>query len=96
MTEAPIESTSTFATPDHVLARNVGNEAVLLQLELEEYFGLDPVGRLGWELLTAGHDIGGAARLISEEYDVSAERAQSDLVGFAGQLLKAGLLIHVA
>ena len=91
-----IAASSRFTAPEHVLSRNVGDEAVLLQLELETYFGLDPVGRRSWELLCGGHSVADAAVELAKEYQVLAPQAEADLLVFAGQLLHAGLLVHSA
>lgn len=87
-----VVSTSRFTSPEHVLARNVADEAVLLQLEAESYFGLDPVGRRSWELLCAGHSLASAATELSKEYTVTVAQATADLIVFAGALVEAGLL----
>jgi hypothetical protein len=46
--------------PQHVMVRVLDNEAVFLNLETEEYFGLDQMGTRMWQLLTAAASIDGA------------------------------------
>ncbi len=48
-----VSFTDRAATPSHVLVRYLDKESVLLNLETEQYFGLDETGTRMWQLLTA-------------------------------------------
>ncbi len=76
-----------------VLFQEVGGEAVLLNLDSERYFGLDPVGTRIWALL--GEDSGlqhAHATLCSEYDDVPAATLETDLLALIDQLAEAGLV----
>ena len=45
---------SALTIPDHVLSRKAAGETVLLNLDSEEYYGLDAVGDRLWGLLEGG------------------------------------------
>src|SRR5690606_25513702 len=48
---APLPDEIRLRLPEHVLTRTVGDETVLLDLESEEYYGLDGVGARFAELI---------------------------------------------
>jgi len=78
-------------SPD-VLFRDLGGEAVLLDLKGEFYYGLDDVGTRVWQLLEEHETLSGVADHLLEEYDVAADELREDLQRIATELLKAGLL----
>ena len=83
--------------PD-VLARNVGDETVILDLGSGTYFGLDPVGARIWSLLDNGSGEGRSLNDVRDamlaEFDVSREVLERDLVRLA-ESLRAQKLIEV-
>ena len=84
-----------FAIPAHVLARTVGNETVILDLESGTYFGLDPVGARIWQLIGSGHSVSGICQVMVEEYEVSREALEHDVLALAQELV-ARKLVGVA
>lgn len=81
-----------FTRSSDVLSQEVGDEAVLLDLASEKYFGLNPVGRRIWELLEQHPVLGDVHRLLCEEFDADPARIKADLLMLIGQLHTAGLL----
>jgi len=84
--------TSRVKVAEDVLFRQVGEEAVLLNLKTELYLGLDAVGARMWQLLTEGASIGAAYDQLLQEYDVDPARLQSDLDGFLNKLSEQYLI----
>ncbi len=74
-----------------VLVQKVGDEAVVLNLNSEEYLGFDPVGARMWEVLTTVPSLRSGLDILLSEYDVDAERLEVDLLAFADQLVGRGL-----
>jgi hypothetical protein len=74
------------------MVRQVGDEAVLLQLKTEQYLGLDPVSTRIWQALTAGGTVQAAYDSLLAEFDVDAERLRADLDEFVQELLRFGLV----
>jgi hypothetical protein len=73
--------------------RELAGEAVLLNLETSEYYGLDPVGTRIWALLAEEEDLGGVHQRILEELEVEPERAWEDLVALVEDLRDNGLVV---
>jgi hypothetical protein len=87
-----METRSTFRSPDHVMSRTVGEELVLLDLQSGTYFGLDPVGARIWSHLQEGCDVEVTTSRMTDEFDVTAERARADVSALIDDLLAKGLL----
>lgn len=86
-------SYSARVTPGRdVLFRTVGDEALLLKLDTEQYLGLDPVGARIWTVLSEAPSIQAAYDRLLDEYDVTPERLRQDLEQFLGTLIEQGLI----
>ena len=83
-----------LTVPQQVMSRLVGDETVLLDLASGLYFGLDGVGKLIWESVTEGHNLGAAVKAIVAEYDVDKGQAEADVLEFAAKLVERGLLFE--
>jgi hypothetical protein len=81
-----------FSIPEHVLARKLDDEMVLLNLDSGEYFGLNDTGTRVWELLADGRDRDEVVDCLTEEFEVAAEVASSHVATLCDELLRAGLL----
>ena len=83
-----------FKTSDDVVGRMVGGELVLLDMASGTYFGLDPVGSLIWEMLSAGPvTLGEASDAVEREYDAPRDRIEADVIALAADLSEKGLII---
>lgn len=79
-------------SPD-VLVQETGDEAVLLDVAGEHYFGLNAVALRVWRLLEGGADVRGVCAALSAEYDADAEQIERDVFALVGQLADAGLVV---
>jgi hypothetical protein len=78
--------------PSHVLVRFLDNEAVLLNLSSEKYFGLDETGTRMWQLATTSPNIDAAYQELLAEYDVAPELLHDNLTKLLIELVDNGLL----
>ena len=76
------------------VARQVGNETVILHLGNGTYFGLDPVGARIWQLMGEGKTLAEICEVMLDEYDVSREDVERDALSLA-QNLAAQKLIDI-
>jgi hypothetical protein len=83
---------STFVIPPDVMAQTIGNEMVILALDTNMYFGLDPVGARMWELIEAGNSLAQVRDTMVEEYAVEREVLERDLLSLAGELIEKKLV----
>jgi hypothetical protein len=80
------------AAPAHVLVRYLDCESVLLNLETEQYFGLDETGTRMWQLVMTSPSIDAAYQGLLAEFDVEPELLRTTLTELLGRLLDNGLL----
>ena len=81
--------------PSQVMARQVGEETVILDLASGTYFGLDPVGARIWQLMTEGKTLVEVCSAMLEEYEVTREDIERDVLKLAEEL-NAKQLISIA
>ena len=74
------------------MAQDLAGESVLLNLETEEYFGLDEVGTRIWQTLAEKDSIQTALDSLLAEYDVEPEQLQQDVETLIKELLAHGLV----
>ncbi|HVT14741.1 MAG TPA: PqqD family protein [Thermoanaerobaculia bacterium] len=77
---------------DHVQYTKVEGDYVLLDLGSGEYFGLDEVASLAWEVLAAGGDQDAAVAAIVRDYAVEPDRAAADVARLLDTLRDKGLI----
>jgi hypothetical protein len=80
--------------PDGVLISHLQEEAVILNLESERYFGLDDVGTRFLTVLTSSESIEAAYETLRQEYDVNPQALRDDLHELVEKLIDQGLLIR--
>jgi len=80
------------AAPAYVLVRLLDQESVLLNLESEQYFGLDETGTRIWQVVTTSPNIDTAYQELLAEYDVQPEMLRENLNELLGHLVEHGLL----
>jgi hypothetical protein len=75
-----------------VLTQELQDETVLLDLDSENYFGLDSVGTRIWQLLNEGQDEVAIVNTLVDEYEVEREVLEKDISGLLNRLNEAGLI----
>lgn len=88
----PAHADRSVSIPAHVHVRAVADELVILSLESEEYFGLDPVGTRIWQLLGSHPTVGDAFDALLQEYDVDEATLACDLERLLDELVARRLL----
>ncbi|HVO58615.1 MAG TPA: PqqD family protein [Dongiaceae bacterium] len=78
--------------PANVLIRFLEQESVLLNLNTERYFGLDPVGTRMWQLLTSAPSVEAAFLKLSDEFDVDSHTLRANLSDLISHLVENGLI----
>ena len=77
---------------DTVFAQEVDGEMVLLDMESENYFGLDEVGTAIWQAIQEDGLLQNVLETLLEQYDVEEEVLKKDLIGFVEKLAESGLV----
>jgi len=77
--------------PETLFAQEVDGEMVLLDMNSENYYGLDRVATDIWHLLQEGKSLEETVEELLELYDVEEQRLRHDLELFVSQLTERGL-----
>lgn len=79
-------------SPD-VISQQVSGETVLLDLESENYFGLDEVGTRICQLIKETNDLNTIYNTLLGEYEMPEERLQQDLTTLLTEIEGLGLIV---
>jgi hypothetical protein len=74
--------------------RVVDGEAVILDLDSGEYYGLNLVGTRVWQLIVEHASFALICELLLQEFDIDQETLQSDVADLLTDLLTHGLLLR--
>ncbi len=87
---------------DTTLVRNhslttaeLDGEVVMLSLETNRYYGLNSVGTRIWELLAQPKTLSAVCDILLQEYNVSREQCEREVLAVAEKLLDEKL-VHVS
>ena len=80
----------TFA--DTVFAQEVDGEMVLLDMNSENYFGLDAVGTDIWQAMQEEDTLKEVLAVLLVQYEVEEEILKKDLFHFVEKLQESGLI----
>jgi hypothetical protein len=82
----------TIALSPDVISQQVSGETVLLDLQSENYFGLDEVGTRIWQLIKETNDLNSIYQTLLSEYEVSEDRLQNDMYVLLSEISDLGLI----
>jgi hypothetical protein len=81
-----------FTVSPGVLSQEVDGETVLLDMNSENYFGLDEVGTRIWQLLSEKKTIRQVVDKLLDEYHADEFTLKEDVAEFVQLLIDAGLV----
>jgi hypothetical protein len=75
-----------------ILHSKIDDEVILMSIEADSYFGLDPVASRIWELLEEPKDMDELVALLTEEYEVDDATCRVDVQTLLDDLVGRGLV----
>ncbi len=86
-----------YEKDSNIVARKVGGELILVPIrqdagDLAGFYSLNPVGARIWELIDGKRETAEIARIIFEEYEVEADRAEKETSEFIDRLAELGMI----
>ena len=91
--EPRVEASTVLRVAESVLKRTAGHETVLLDLDSEEFFGLDGVGARVFELFGQPRRLDAVVDTLLGEYDVDRETLTADVTDLVTDLVERKLLV---
>ena len=77
---------------DKVFAQEVDGEMVLLDMNSENYFGLNEIGTDIWQAIQEKRFLQNVYESLLEQYEVEPEVLEKDLLDFVKKLQESGLV----
>lgn len=75
-----------------IYTSSIDNEAVMLNIEIGKYFGMNPIASDIWSKLKASMTVETLIQSLSSEYDITLEECRADVLPFIEQLIENGLI----
>lgn len=77
----------------HQVYTTLGSEAVVLELQASNYFGMNDVGTAVWNFLQQPRIVSDVIEHIVNNYEVSPEQAEVEILSFLQNLVDKGLVV---
>jgi len=81
-----------YRVSQSVLARTVGSETILFDLQSSSYYSLNEVGGRFWKMVQGDKTGEQILSTLMGEFEVDRQRLEADVSSLAGELQKLGLL----
>jgi hypothetical protein len=78
--------------PKNIIFQEVGQEVVLLDMDAGRYYALNSVGSRIWKLLVEKKELLATFESILDEYEVTGETLQPDILRLVQELQTKGLV----
>jgi hypothetical protein len=75
-----------------VVASDIDGEVVMMSIEKGKYYGMDLIASRIWELLGKQIKVADLIGMLTQEYKVSREDCERDVMPFLNDLLKEKLI----
>lgn len=75
------------------LASNMNGETVMFRIESGKYFNLGQIGGRIWSLIESPITVEAIVTELTNEFDVTAEQCEAQVVDFLAQLAKEQLIV---
>ena len=91
-TQSDMNLSDKVIIPTQVMARTVGDETVILDLASGTYYGLNPMSARLWQLMSEGQPLAAICDTLLDEYEVTREALESDILRLTEELRAKGLV----
>ncbi len=85
----PLPPTITFSSS--VIFQALDDEAVLLDMDADQYFALNDLGMRIWQLLSENSSTDHAIQQLLQEYDVDKAALHQDMAEWINEVIQLGL-----
>ncbi len=87
-----MDLTQTISISPDVISQEVSGETVILDLNTENYFGLDEVGTRIWQLIEETGNLQAVFDQMLAEYEVEEDQLLEDMDALVQQVAEIGLV----
>lgn len=83
----------TYSRSEQVIDGELDDHQVMIHLERGKYFGLNPVGKRIWEIISVPKSLDEIADTLTGEYDISRETCITEVQHFLDESIKSGIIM---
>ena len=87
-----IQETSIVVAAKHPRCSEVDEEMVIVDLEIQEFYGLNPVGKKIWKLIQEPLPVAEINQEISKTFGIEPTECEADILDFLNDLAAANLI----
>ena len=87
-----IDLSTTIKQANAQLSCSLGEEVAILNVNSALYYSFGDVGRVIWEQLKEEKSAKELCKVVTEQFDVTEGRSESDVIAFLNELADAGLI----
>jgi len=88
----PITRETAVVRTTNVLHSDMGDEVVMLSLERDAYYGLDPIGAQIWKYLAEPRLVSALCEWLLPQFTVTPEQCEADVLSFLHALYEQDLI----
>lgn len=96
MSDVTIDLTSVVARVEQQVSAALDDEIVVLNMNDSKYYGLNGIGAFIWQSIEASGRVSAIVDSILDNYEVTRESCEEDVLIFLRELSDAGLIRVVA
>jgi hypothetical protein len=89
-----LNSDSLIKRNEEIISSEIDHETVMMDLNFENYFGLEAIGTRIWLLLENETSINTLCEKLTEEFDVEMDQCMKDVLPFLSDLSKNGMILE--
>jgi hypothetical protein len=93
MSENQITEQTIICRSDALLSNNLGDDVVMMDIELGAYYGLEGVAARIWEMTKKPVSVGVLCDNLEREYEVSREQCRAEVTQFLNDLINRKIVI---
>jgi len=87
-----LTSETLIARNTGILANQVGNEVVMMDMEKGKYFGVNKTGSYIWQLLEQPATLGALCERLVTDFGISMEQCTAEVKAFVEQMQKENII----
>jgi hypothetical protein len=88
------DGTTRYVRNSKTISGRLHDELVMMDIDQGKYFSLNPVATRIWDLLLKSSEIKEVCSLLMDEYEIDAERCQTEVSELLEEMVKLGVVFR--
>ena len=92
LSDVPFSAGTIVNRSDVLVAANLGDDVVMMDVDRGSYYGLENVAARIWSLVERPMSVRSICDRLLEQYEVPPDRCEEEVTAFIDELLREGIL----